>query len=174
MSLLPRGPEPHEWDAHMTADDAMARMVERTGLAVWANRAAEVASVGDAVLDAARELYDLSLAGADLDSDIWLQTQGRLFDLVRQLPIDLVPASLLANRAAEVERVSSQAGVASFGPYTVPLYITEQYPHDDGDCHGSRCDACGCCMHSTSACAAWDLPQGQRCGGTACGCVGRS
>jgi hypothetical protein len=98
----------------VTPDDAMTRMVERKGLDTWATRAAEVEAIGTAVIEAARELYDLSLAGADLGDDIWLETQGRMFDLVQRLPVALVPASLLENRAAEVSRISSQAGVATF------------------------------------------------------------
>lgn len=111
---LPRGPEPHEWDRHMSAEDAMSRMVQRTGIAVWESRAAHVEAIGTAVINTARELYGLSLAGADHDSDIWIETQGRMFDLVQQLPIDLVPAALMENRVAEVAyRSSSQAGLAS-------------------------------------------------------------
>lgn len=40
------------------------------------------------------------------------------------------------------------------------------YPHNEQDCHGSRCPACGCCMHSKfcNADGCWDRD---------CGCYGR-
>ena len=44
----------------------------------------------------------------------------------------------------------------------------------DGDCRGSRCSYCGCCIHTIDAghCRTSAAPAGMRCPDSGCGCEG--
>ena len=44
-------------------------------------------------------------------------------------------------------------------------YFSVLYPHNDGDCHGTRCPRCECCIHSKE-CKTWPYP----CADPNCGC----
>lgn len=48
-----------------------------------------------------------------------------------------------------------------------------RYPHE-GDCGGTRCEYCSCCVHSvgTLGCLTSTAPAGMACPDSGCGCVG--
>jgi len=58
---------------------AMTKAIEQVGLDIGRDHSA--------VVKAARDLRNLSLAGVDPDSDVWHVTRERLFDAVDRLPV---------------------------------------------------------------------------------------
>ena len=63
----------------MNEVDVLHRAIEQVGLDIGRDHTS--------VVQAARALRSLSLAGVDPDSDVWHVTQERLFDAVDRLPV---------------------------------------------------------------------------------------
>jgi len=71
--------------SHMDLNDVTHAAIERIGRDTWSDERL--------ILSAVRELRDLSLAGVDEGSDVWLVVQARMFDAAnRRYPVPLTVA----------------------------------------------------------------------------------
>jgi hypothetical protein len=87
----------------MNVDDAMTRAIEKVGLDIYRDR--------DAVVQAAKDLRRIELAGVDQGSDVWVDAMQRQRDAVDRLPIVWdIPGALVENRRAEVQRLVREHG----------------------------------------------------------------